>query len=232
MIDVVHLTKRFGDRTVLDDLTLHFDNGEVASVVGPSGGGKSTFLRCLNGLETFDLGSVQIGPDKLEAGGLSHAAIARIRQRVGFVFQQWHLFAHQTALENVIEAPIHVKKVARATAIEKAKALLAKVEMSHREHAYPRELSGGEQQRVAIARALAMEPDALLMDEPTSALDPSRVGDLVALLGRLAKEGLTLVIVTHDYDFARAVCTRSVALESGKVVRDGKPSDVLAETPL
>lgn len=228
MIDVQHLTKRFGDRTVLDDLTLQFGDGEVASMVGPSGGGKSTFLRCLNGLETFEKGSVQIGSDKLDAGGMSHAAIARIRQRVGFVFQQWHLFAHQTALENVIEAPIHVKKVARATAIEKAKALFAKVEMSHREHAYPRELSGGEQQRVAIARALAMEPAALLMDEPTSALDPSRVGDLVALLKRLAGEGLTLVIVTHDYDFARAVCTRSVALEHGKVVRDGKPDDVLS----
>ena len=179
MIVVTDVVKTFERRTILDGISVTFERGKVATLVGPSGGGKSTLLRCINGLERFDRGSIAVGdlslgpargrPDRAE-----RACLQAIRQRAGMVFQQYGLFSHMTALENVMEAPVHVKKRPAKECREQGLALLAKVGLSHRCHAYPREMSGGEQQRVAIARALAMEPEALLLDEPTSALDPER----------------------------------------------------------
>ena len=229
MIEIDDLRKTFDGRVILDGITTKFDRGEVVSLVGPSGGGKSTLLRCLNGLESFESGSVKVGQEVLRPGHYPgrNEALHAIRQKLGFVFQQWHLFAHRTALGNVIEAPMMVKRMSEHQAIEKARAILERVGLSHREGAYPSEMSGGEQQRVAIARALAMEPTALLMDEPTSALDPERVGDVIELLGGLAADGLTLVTVTHEMRFARAISSRVLVLHSGKIVEEGKPADVL-----
>jgi len=228
-VEVAQIVKRFGGRTVLDKVSLDIEKGEVVALVGPSGGGKTTLMRCLNGLESIDEGEIRIGDKKLGPGGeLKNASVIHeIRQRVGFVFQTWHLFSHRTALGNVIEAPIHVKHVPRAKAVERAKALLEKVGLTHREDAYPSEMSGGEQQRVAIARALAMDPEVLLLDEPTSALDPERVDDVIALLKKLAAEGLTLITVTHEMRFARVLASRVVVLHGGHIVEQGPPAEVL-----
>ncbi|HZI15055.1 MAG TPA: amino acid ABC transporter ATP-binding protein [Myxococcus sp.] len=229
MIEVTSLSKRYDGRTVLDGINARFAPGEMVALVGPSGGGKSTLLRCLNGLEPFDAGSVRVGGEVLGPGGerAQGERVWNIRRRVGFVFQQWHLFAHRTALGNVIEAPVHVKGLDVKQATEAGRALLEKVGLSHREDAYPSELSGGEQQRVAIARALAMEPEVLLLDEPTSALDPERVGELVDLLERLRREGLTLVAVTHEMRFARELASRVLVLHGGRIIEEGPPAQVL-----
>jgi polar amino acid transport system ATP-binding protein len=231
MIEVQDLRKVYGERTVLDGITASFAQGQVVALVGPSGGGKSTLLRCLNGLESFDGGSVSIGADRLVPGGakVNRAALHRLRQRVGMVFQQWNLFAHRTALGNVIEAPVHVKGVGLAEATARGKALLARVGLSHREGAYPHEMSGGEQQRVAIARALAMDPEALLLDEPTSALDPERVGEVLEVLTKLAAEGLTMLVVTHEMRFARNVSHRTLVLHGGQIIEDGPSKEVIDE---
>ncbi|ADO70689.1 amino acid ABC transporter ATP-binding protein [Stigmatella aurantiaca] len=230
MIEVRGLTKRYEGRTILDGISAQFGRDEVVALVGPSGGGKSTLLRCLNGLETFDAGTVQVGEHHLSPGGAKARGkeIWSIRQRVGFVFQQWHLFSHRTALGNVIEAPMHVKRQSLREATERGRELLAKVGLSNREEAYPSELSGGEQQRVAIARALAMNPEVLLMDEPTSALDPERVGALITLLARLRTEGLSMVVVTHEMRFAHALASRVLVLHGGRIIEEGPPGEVLA----
>jgi polar amino acid transport system ATP-binding protein len=229
MIEVKELSKRYEGRLVLDGISAAFGPGEVVALVGPSGGGKSTLLRCLNGLEPFDGGWVRVGEDVLGPGGTRARGeqVWKIRRRVGFVFQQWHLFAHRTALGNVMEAPVYVRGLGREEARERGRALLARVGLSHREAAYPSELSGGEQQRVAIARALAMEPEALLLDEPTSALDPERVGELVDLLARLREDGLTLVAVTHEMRFARELASRMLVLHGGHIIEEGPPARVL-----
>jgi ABC-type polar amino acid transport system ATPase subunit len=229
MIQVTKLSKRYAERTILDDLSLQFEGGQVAAIVGPSGGGKSTLLRCVNGLERFDAGEVRVHDIAFGPGDTKECrrAQAAIRLRVGFVFQDWNLFAHRTALGNVIEAPVHVKKVPVAEATARGNDLLSKVGLAHRAGAYPHEMSGGEQQRVAIARALAMNPDALLLDEPTSALDPERTGEVLGVLRLLAKEGCTMILVTHEMAFAREVSHRIVVLHGGKVVEDGTPAEVL-----
>ncbi|QSQ13790.1 amino acid ABC transporter ATP-binding protein [Myxococcus landrumensis] len=229
MIEVKDLCKRYEGRLVLDGFCASFAPGEVVALVGPSGCGKSTLLRCLNGLEPFDSGHIRVGDAVLEPGaeGKRGALVSSIRRRVGFVFQQWHLFAHRTALGNVIEAPRFVRGMDLKTATELGRVLLEKVGLEHRAGAYPSELSGGEQQRVAIARALAMEPEVLLLDEPTSALDPERVGELVALLSRLRDDGLTLVAVTHEMRFARELATRMLVLHGGRVLEEGSPEQVL-----
>jgi polar amino acid transport system ATP-binding protein len=231
MIQVESMVKRYGDRTVIKDLCLEIPAGQIVALVGPSGGGKSTLIRCLHGLEPFDGGKIRVGKATLEPGGPqingNLGALAHIREVAGFVFQQWHLFSHMTALENVMEAPVQVKKTSRADAEQKARALLEKVGMGHRTDALPKRLSGGEQQRVAIARALAMDPSVLFLDEPTSALDPQRVGDLVDLLRALASEGLTLITVTHDLRFAADLCQRALIFAEGSIVEDGHPHHVL-----
>ena len=229
MIVVEGLSKVFGDRTVLDDISVTFEPGRVVSLIGPSGGGKSTLLRCLNGLETFDRGCVRVGEATLRPAreGGDRAALAAIRRRVGFVFQQWNLFAHRTALGNVIEAPVHVRGLSPREATERGRELLARVGLTHRALAYPHEMSGGEQQRVAIARALAMDPEVLLLDEPTSALDPERVGEVLDVLRKLAADGLTMLVVTHEMRFAREVSQRILVLHGGRILEDGAPEDVL-----
>jgi polar amino acid transport system ATP-binding protein len=222
VIQVDGLTKRLGARTLLDGVSLQVAAGEAVAIMGPSGSGKTTLLRCLEGLERADAGTVRVGDDVLAPGGTpaEHArALGRLRRRIGFVFQQWHLFPHLTVLENVVEAPIHVAGRAADEAARAARALLERVGIGGRADARPHELSGGEQQRAAIARALALEPEALLMDEPTSALDPERVAGLVELLRGLCADGLALLAVTHDEDFARALGGRIL------VLRDGRLSD-------
>jgi polar amino acid transport system ATP-binding protein len=229
MIDVQGLEKRYGDRTVIAGVSVSFNKGQVVCLIGPSGGGKSTLLRCLNGLESFDGGTITVGGEKLVPGGprVNARALAGIRCRVGMVFQTWNLFAHRSAIGNIIEAPVHVKKVPVAEATERAHALLKKVGLGHRADAYPSEMSGGEQQRVAIARALAMDPEALLLDEPTSALDPERVGEVLDVLRALAEGGLTMLIVTHEMRFAKEVSDRVLVLHGGEVIEDGPPAEVL-----
>jgi polar amino acid transport system ATP-binding protein len=222
MIAIEDLTKRFESRTVLDRVTVSFERGKVSAIVGTSGSGKSTLLRCINGLERFDSGRIVVGG--LE---LADATLQRIRLDVGMVFQQYGLFSHMSALANVMEAPVHVRHLPKSAARERAIALLEKVGLSHRREAFPRELSGGEQQRVAIARALAMEPKALLLDEPTAALDPERKAEVVKVLESLAKEGTTMVIVTHEPSVVRGVADHAVVLKNGRVVAQGAPADVL-----
>jgi polar amino acid transport system ATP-binding protein len=231
IISVDAIVKRFGKRVVIDSISFDIAEGGVVALVGPSGGGKSTLLRCLVGLEPFEGGSVRVADAALRPGPLraNPAELRKLHLRTGMVFQTWNLFPHMTALENVIEAPVHVAGIPRAKAVERATALLDEVGLAHRASAMPRSMSGGEQQRCAIARALAMEPRVLFMDEPTSALDPRRVGDLVELLRELrTKEKLTLVIVTHEMSFATRLADRVLVLYEGKVVEDGPPREVLA----
>jgi ABC-type polar amino acid transport system ATPase subunit len=216
MIEILGLTKRLGGRTLLGGVSLRVAAGEAVAVMGPSGSGKTTLLRCLVGLERADAGTVRVGDDLLAPGAPDYErTLARVRRRVGLVFQQWHLFPHLSVLENVVEAPVHVARRAPADAAREARVLLERVGIAARADARPHELSGGEQQRAAIARALALAPTALLMDEPTSALDGERVAELVALLRGLCAEGLALLVVTHDEQFARAVARRVVTLRAG-----------------
>lgn len=231
-IEVRKIVKRYGTRTVLDALDIDVPKGQVLALVGPSGGGKSTMLRCMTGLEVFESGTVRVADASLVAGPKERNALSyeTLHLCSGLVFQQWHLFPHMSAIENVMEAPVHVKRVPLEKARAQAKALLAEVGLSHREDAMPRAMSGGEQQRCAIARALAMEPKVLFMDEPTSALDPQRVGDLVELLQRMVKEhALTMVVVTHEMAFAQKLADRAIVLFEGRIIEDGPPADVLAQ---
>jgi len=230
------LRKSFGTRRVLDGVDLDVRRGEVTAVIGPSGSGKSTLLRCVNYLERPDEGFVTIGDDivghRYHAGRLhelSEREIARGRAHVGMVFQQFNLFPHLSVLDNIVEASIHVRGLPRARARARARAreLLERVGLAGRADAYPRELSGGQQQRVAIARALAMEPELMLLDEPTSALDPELVGDVLAIVGELAADGMTMIVVTHEIGFAREVADSVVFVDGGRVVESGTPADVL-----
>jgi len=235
VITIRGLTKRFEARTVLDGVTLELEAGKVSALVGASGCGKSTLLRCINGLERFDEGTLRVGnlevPPRADGAGerAARAVLQRVRLRVGMVFQGYGLFAHMTALANVMEAPVHVKKVPRAEARDRAKELLSRVGLSHRIDAFPREMSGGEQQRVAIARALAMDPEALLLDEPTSALDPKRKVEVVKVLEALAADGTTMVIVTHEPAVVRGIADRAIVLSEGRVTASGPPAEVFAD---
>jgi polar amino acid transport system ATP-binding protein len=217
MIEIENIRKKRGDRWVLDGVSIAIEKGASFALLGESGMGKSTLLRCIAALDGVDDGTVRVGGGMLFARGVIDILV---RRRVGFVFQQHHLFAHKTAIENVVEAPIHVAKVAVSEARARAEKLLERLGVAHRRDAYPSALSGGEAQRVAIARAMAMEPSVLLLDEPTSALDPARRKDVTDLLRGLAAQGTTLVIATHDIPFARDVSTDSALLEHGKLRRE------------
>ncbi len=222
MIRVEGVRKTFEGRVVLDGVTTTFERGKVSLVTGPSGGGKSTLLRCINGLERFDEGRIvvgdrTIGPPPRARSKRDDELLRAVRRSVGMVFQHFGLFAHRTALGNVMEAPVHVRNVPTDEAREQACRLLERVGLSHRRDAFPHELSGGEQQRVAIARALAMQPEALLLDEPTSALDPERKRDVVAVLRDLARDGTTMVIVTHEAAILADLADRVTTLRSGRV---------------
>jgi ABC-type polar amino acid transport system ATPase subunit len=227
MIRVTNLVKEFGPHRILDDVSLEVRQGEVTALVGPSGGGKSTLLRCINGLEDFQAGEVAVG-DVTLVGGRAHstADLLRLRRRVGMVFQQFNLFPHMTALENVLSGPRYALGQSRAEAEPRARALLERVGLGHKLDAKPANLSGGQQQRVAIARALAVNPAAILFDEPTSALDPQMAGEVLAVMRDLAKDGQTMIVVTHAMEFARQAHTvhRMVA---GKIERSGPPGDII-----
>ncbi len=231
MITVRNLSKSFKGQTVLKGIDLDIAPGEVVAIIGPSGSGKTTLLRCLNLLETPDGGSIRVGDIEIDAGkpiGQQQGLIRKLRQHVGFVFQNFNLFPHRSALENVIEGPVVVRKQPRDKAIELGRQLLAKVGLAGKEDAYPKRLSGGQQQRVAIARALAMEPDVILFDEPTSALDPELVGEVLATIRALAEENRTLVIVTHEMSFARDVANRAIFIDGGVIVEQGDARELFS----
>ncbi len=227
LIEVRGLQKRFGATTVLRGVDLCQERGECVALIGPSGCGKSTFLRCLNQLETADAGSLRIVDTEIPTGrGLPAVALRHLRQSAGMVFQQFHLFPHRTALENVMEGPLFVLRQARAAAEQTARELLAKVGLAERMHHRPGQLSGGQQQRVAIARALALRPEVLLLDEPTSALDPELRDEVREVLARLGDEGMTMVLVTHDMDLARRTADRVLFLSEGLVTESGTPEEL------
>lgn len=234
MVDARSVRKSFGSNEVLKGITLQVEKGEVLCLLGPSGSGKSTFLRCINHLETINGGRLYVDGQLMgfrEKGDTIHElkpnAISLQRSEIGMVFQRFNLFPHLTALENVIEAPIGVKKQSKTEASAKATELLKSVGLSDKANHYPAQLSGGQQQRVAIARALAMEPKLMLFDEPTSALDPELVGDVLDVMRKLAKSGMTMIVVTHEIGFAREVADRVVFMDGGVVVEDGTPSQVI-----
>ena len=227
MISVKELHKSFGHHEILKGITTHVENNEVVVVIGPSGSGKSTFLRCLNGLETPTSGDIEVAGMMLTDPKTN---IHKLRQDVGMVFQQFHLFRHLTILENITIGPRQVKKVAPEEAERVAHDLLAKVGLRGKEANYPDELSGGQQQRVAIARALAMGPDVMLFDEPTSALDPEMVGEVLQVMNDLAREGMTMVVVTHEMGFAREVGHRVIFMDHGQILEEG-PSKELFSNP-
>ncbi|WP_294377233.1 amino acid ABC transporter ATP-binding protein [uncultured Clostridium sp.] len=223
MINVKHLKKNYGDLEVLRDVNIHIKPGEVVCIIGPSGSGKSTFLRCINQLETATSGEILYNGDNIFDKSYD---IRKFREEVGMVFQRFNLFPLKTVLENVMLAPVLTKHKTKAEAKELAMELLKKVGLESKADVYPSTLSGGQQQRVAIARALAMEPQALLFDEPTSALDPELVGDVLNTMKELAKEGMTMIVVTHEMGFAKDVADRVVFMADGLVVEEGKPSEV------
>ena len=230
MIHVDALTKRFGRLTVLDGINHRQAEAEAVVLIGPSGCGKSTFLRCLNQLEAHDSGRITIDGVTLDAGArLDRETQRRLRMQSGMVFQQFHLFPHRTALENVMEGPLHVLKLSKAEAEARAHELLKKVGLSDRAHFHPSQLSGGQQQRVAIARALAMQPRVMLFDEPTSALDPEVRGEVLAVLHELREEGMTMLIITHEMEFAHDLADRVLFFEGGHVVESGPPKQVLSD---
>ena len=234
-LQVDGLHKRYGEREVLKGISLTARPGDVITLIGASGSGKSSLLRCLNLLERPHAGTLRLGDEQLalvpERDGSLRAADAgqlrRWRARLGFVFQNFNLWSHRTVLENVTEAPIHVLGQSRAQAVERAQALLARVGLSHRAQVYPAALSGGEQQRVAIARALAVDPAVMLFDEPTSALDPELVGEVLKVMRELADEGRTMIVVTHEMGFAREVANHAVFLHQGCIEEQGPPREVL-----
>lgn len=235
MVEVQNVHKFFGDLHVLKGVSLQIEAGEVCTILGPSGSGKSTLLRCVNVLEEIQAGSICVdgtlmGYRKDDAGRLHELRskeLAAQRLPIGMVFQRFNLFPHMTALENVIEAPIRVKGIAKADAESTARDLLERVGLTDRADHYPSQLSGGQAQRVAIARALAMEPDLMLFDEPTSALDPELVGEVLSVMQDLAASGMTMMVVTHEMGFAREVSDTVVFMDEGIIIENGKPRDVL-----
>lgn len=223
MIKVKGLTKDFGKLKVLKGIDSHIKKGEVVVIIGPSGSGKSTFLRCLNLLEEPTSGEILFEGQKIND---KKTDIDLLRQNIGMVFQQFNLFPHMTVLENISLAPIRLKKATREEADKTALALLKQVGLEDKADAYPNQLSGGQKQRIAIVRALAMSPDLMLFDEPTSALDPEMVGEVLEVMKKLAQDGMTMIVVTHEMGFAREVGTRLIFMDDGKIVEEGNPRDI------
>ena len=225
MIHVNNLYKSFGKNDVLKGIDEHIKRGEVVVVIGPSGSGKSTFLRCLNLLEEPTSGKIIFEDNDITDKKVD---INKIREKMGMVFQQFNLFPHKTVLENLTIAPIKVKGISKAQAEKKAMELLDRVGLSNKVKSYPSSLSGGQKQRIAIARALAMEPDVMLFDEPTSALDPEMVGEVLNVMKDLAKEGMTMVVVTHEMGFAKEVGDRIIFMDNGNIVEQGTPEEIFS----
>jgi polar amino acid transport system ATP-binding protein len=224
MVRLERVNKSFGDLTVLRDVDLHVSSGDVLVVIGPSGSGKSTLLRCINLLEPLDSGRVFLEGDEITRKGVN---VSAVRQRIGIVFQQFNLFPHLSVIDNLTLAARHIRKRPRAEAEEKAVALLARVGLEEKAHQYPHQLSGGQQQRVAIARALMMEPHVMLFDEVTSALDPELVGEVLIVMRDLARSGMTMLVVTHEMQFARDVGDKLVFMDEGQIIEQGDPVAVL-----
>lgn len=220
LLKIEHVKKSYGQGNILDDLTLTVHKGEVVVIIGPSGCGKSTLLRCINGLEPIQEGRISLREEEIDGKAKN---IAGIRQKIGMVFQSYELFPHKTILENIILAPMKVQKRSRAEAVEEAEKLLEKVGLSEKRDSYPRQLSGGQKQRVAIVRALMMHPEIMLFDEVTAALDPEMVREVLDTMLELARQGSTMVIVTHEMSFARAVADRIIFVDQGKIVEEGTP---------
>jgi polar amino acid transport system ATP-binding protein len=234
MVKAEGVHKRFGRNEVLKGISLEVAPGEVMCLLGPSGSGKSTFLRCINHLEPINSGRLSVDGELVgyrEKGDTLHqlrdAEIAHKRAEIGMVFQHFNLFPHMTAIDNITCAPVRVKKIPRERALRQATDLLAQVGLADKTDSYPSQLSGGQQQRVAIARALAMEPKLMLFDEPTSALDPELVGEVLAVMQQLARDGMTMIVVTHELGFARGVADRVVFMDAGVVVETGPPEELL-----
>lgn len=226
IVQMDNVNKHFGSLHVLKDIDLKVEPGEVVVVIGASGSGKSTLIRCINGLEEFQQGHIQVDSLGLEPFGKSGKALQKIRTEVGMVFQQFNLFPHLSVLDNVILAPMKVRGWSRVDAVETAERLLERVGISDQAAKYPAQLSGGQQQRVALARALAMEPRLMLFDEPTSALDPEMIGEVLDAMRELAKEGMTMIIVTHEMGFAREVADRVVYIHLGEIAEVGPPERI------
>jgi len=237
VVDARDVNKWFGRLHVLKDVSLRVKRQETVVVIGPSGSGKTTFIRCINHLEKIQSGRIFVNGHLIgyrEAGGGKKLVedkeknIATQRQEIGMVFQRFNLFPHMTALENIIEAPIHVRGMAKDEAVAMGRALLERVGLAAKENVYPNQLSGGQQQRIAIARALAMEPALMLFDEPTSALDPEMIGEVLEVMKELAREGMTMIVVSHEMGFAREVANRVVMMDDGVVVEEGTPDQVFS----
>lgn len=233
MIDIVGLNKYFGDHHVLKDINLNIGTGEVVVIIGPSGSGKSTLLRCINYLEEYQEGYVSIAGENIgrkmvngKSVKMPERDLNKTRQRVGMVFQSFNLFFNKTVVENIMMAPIDLKGIKKAAAHQKAVELLDMVGLLEKENVKPASLSGGQKQRVAIARALAMEPEIMLFDEPTSALDPEMVGEVLKVMKDLAAQGMTMVIVTHEMNFARTIANKIVVLEDGRIIETGTPEEI------
>ncbi len=233
-LEALDIHKSFLGHEVLRGVSVRARDGEVIAILGSSGSGKSTFLRCVNFLEVPESGTVRVGGEEVRVRrkrngyAFDQKQINRLRARVGFVFQSFNLWPHRSVLDNIVEAPVHVRRIPRPEAVARAESLLEKVGMADRRDLYPNQLSGGQQQRAAIARALAMDPDVILFDEPTSALDPELVGEVLGVIRRLAEEGRTMLIVTHEMGFAREVSDRTVFLHQGRVEEEGESSEVFA----
>jgi polar amino acid transport system ATP-binding protein len=223
MIKISNLSKSFGKLEVLKNINLSVDEKEVVVLIGASGSGKSTLLRCLNFLEVAERGDIIIDSENID---LAKTNLNKVREKVGMVFQHFNLFPHKTVIENITEAPIFVRKESKEAASSKAMALLKKVGLEDKANYYPEQLSGGQKQRVAIARALAMEPKVMLFDEPTSALDPELVGEVLQVMKDLARDGMTMVIVTHEMGFAKEVADRVIMLADGNIIEEGHPNDI------
>ena len=236
MLRAVDVKKNFGELKVLDGISLEVKRGEVVALIGPSGSGKSTFLRCMNHLETIDSGEIWLEDDCMcrtvngKVRYSSEAELRRINTRMGMVFQNFNLFPHMTVMQNLIEAPMHVKRESRAVAMERAKEMLASVGLADRGGQYPHQLSGGQAQRVAIARALCMQPEIMCFDEPTSALDPELTHEVLSVMRDLAAKDMTMVVVTHEMGFARDVADRVVFMSDGVIVEQGTPEQVFSST--
>lgn len=226
MLTINQLKKSFGDQDILKGIDLEVRQGDVVVILGPSGSGKTTLLRCINFLEKADAGSANYGGEKIEYQSVKKKEIHQIRQKIGFVFQNYNLFHNKTVLENVTEGLIIGRKVPKKQAVTIAKEALAKVGLSDKHNHYAIELSGGQQQRVGIARAVALSPDIILFDEPTSALDPELVGEVLSVMKQLANEGITMLVVTHEMSFAKDVADRVIFMDQGVVVEQGTPEDI------
>lgn len=223
MIRIKKLNKYFGKFHILKDIDLEIKPGEVIAIIGPSGSGKSTLLRCINFLEIYDNGEIWIDGIRIDP---KKDNLNKVREHIGMVFQHFNLFPHMTALENITEALIHVKRYEKRDAIIIAEHLLEKVRLKHRSNNYPSQLSGGEKQRIAIARALAMKPEIILFDEPTSSLDPELIDEVLQTIKSLANDGMTMVVVTHEMGFAREIADRVIVIDDGRIMEEGEPGEV------